>query len=242
MKYLVLYAYPVELDGQSLQGSYLARGIQENGGEVMSCDPENNLQKEWIYKTFKPEVVIGIGFWSDTPRSVHDPMEHGLKAVPWFNADGWVANYHDTLNSLPLIIATSNWVKSTYIRDGVKGDDIHVIPVGYDPHVFKPISKDDPDILKLREMLGVEPDEKMILTIGGDVTSKGAQEMFKALALIDKQFPKWKYILKTWDSFSAINHKREEKKLIKELKLDRKKIIYLGGKFTPEFMSKLLNA
>ncbi len=241
-RYLVLYAYPPELDGQSLQGHYLLQGLRENGVEAMPCDPENSLQKTWLYKTFKPDVVIGVGFWGDIPRMVLDPMKHGLQPVPWFNADGWIANYQDIFNSLPLMLTTSNWVKSTYIRDGVKPDNIEVMPIGYDPFVFKPKSSSDPEIKSLKEMIGLKSNEKMILTIGGDVTSKGAQEMFKALGKINGKFQNWKYVLKTWESFSARDHGKEENEILDEVGIDRKKIIYLGGKFTPAFMSNLLNA
>ncbi len=242
MKSVVFYCYPPEPDGQSLQGHMLMRGMKENGEDVMPSDPEKNFQKDWVYKGFKPDVAIGIGFWGDTPRMVLDPLKNGTQPVPWFNADGWVANYHDVLNNLPLLVVTSNWVKSTYIRDGVKGDNIHVLPIGFDPEIFKPVPISTPEIKKIREMLDVKEDEKMILTIGGDVTSKGAQEMFKALAKIDGQFPKWKYICKTWKSFSARDHGVEEKKLIEELGLDKSKIKVMGGKFPNEFMAKLLQA
>ncbi len=242
MKVLLLYPYPVEPDGQSLQGDYLARGLRELGVEVMSCNRDDDLQKLWVYKAFKPDVVIGIGFWGNVPELVNSPMNHGLKAVPWFNADGWVANYHQILNNLPLVVATSDWVKRTYIRDEVKGDNIHVCPIGFDPNVFYPRKKDDEGIKKLREMLGVEEHEKMIFTAGGDVTSKGAQEMFKALAKIDKEYPNWKYVLKTYDSFSASDHGVEEEKLIEELGLNPNKIIYLSGAYSPEFMATLISA
>src|SRR3989338_4244026 len=115
MKLLILYPYPLEPDGQSLQGHYLAKGMRELGVEVIECDRADSLQKLWTYKAYNPDIVIGIGYWGDTPDVVHSPMKHGLKAVPWFNADGWVANYHDTLNNLPLIFTTSNWVKQNYI-------------------------------------------------------------------------------------------------------------------------------
>jgi len=242
MRSVVLYAYPPEPDGQSLQGHYLMLGMKQNGEDVIPCDPENNLGKRWIYKALKPDVAIGIGFWGDVPRMVLDPQKKGITPVPWFNADGWVANYHDVLDELPLVVATSNWVRDTYIRDGVSGKNMKVLPIGYDSSVFKPCAKDDPEILRLREMLGVKPDEKMILTVGGDVTSKGAQEMFKALAKIDKEFPKWKYICKVWESFSARDHGEDEKALIKELGIDKNKIKFLTGKFSHEFMAKLLNA
>ncbi|MEK6855344.1 MAG: glycosyltransferase family 4 protein [Nanoarchaeota archaeon] len=242
MKILVLYPYPLEPDGQSLQGHYLLEGLRELGHEVMPCDRADSLHKEWAYKYFKPDVSIGIGFWGDTPELILNQLENNIQPIPWFNADGWIANYHETLNNLPLILATSNWVKSTYIRDGVKGDNIHVANIGFDPKTFYPIPKTDSSVIKLRELLGISEDEKMILTAGGDVTSKGAQEMFKALAKIDSQFPKWKYVCKTWDSFSSKNHGKEEENLKNELNLNDEKIIYLTGKYPPEFMATLINA
>jgi glycosyltransferase involved in cell wall biosynthesis len=242
MKILVLYPHPVEPDGVSLQGHYLIKGLKELGAEVMPCDRGNSMEKLYAYKSFKPDVVIGIGFWGDIPEIVNSPINHGLKVVPWFNADGWVANYHNTLNNLPLLAATSNWVKQTYMRDGVKGDNIHVCHVGYDPEVFYPKSNNDENKRKLRQMLGIQDDEIMIFTAGGDVTSKGAQEMFRALAKIDEKFPKWKYVLKTYDSPSADGHREEEEALIDELDLNNDKIIYLQGKYSPEFMASLLDA
>ncbi|MEK6819211.1 MAG: glycosyltransferase family 4 protein, partial [Nanoarchaeota archaeon] len=242
MKLLVLYPHPPEPDGVSMQGHYLIKGLKENGVEVLPCDRENNIQKEWSYLSFKPDAVIGIGFWADAPGLIHNPEEYGMLAVPWFNADGWVANYHDDLNRLPLLVATSNWVKSTYIRDGVKGDNIHVCPIGFDPEYFHPIPRNDDKVKELRKLLDIQEDEKMILTIGGDATSKGAQEMFKALSKIGDKFTKWKYVLKVWDSFSADDHGNEEEKLIKELALDEDRITYLRGKLSPEFIGVLLNA
>lgn len=242
MRVLVLYPYPLEPDGQSLQGHYLVKGLKELGVDAMSCNRDDNLQKLWAYKSFKPDVVIGVGYWGNTPELILSPMNHGLTIVPWFNADGWVANYHHILSNLPLLIATSNWVKQTYIRDGLKGDNIYVCPIGFDSEIFYPRSRDDPQVKELREMLGINEHDKMIFTAGGDVTSKGAQEMFKALSKIDKEFPNWKYVLKTYDSFSAENHGNEEDDLIEKLGLDRNKIIYLSGEYSPEFMAAMINA
>ena len=242
MKILVLYPYPLEPDGQSLQGHYLVKGLKELGIDVRSCNRSDDLQKLWMYKSFRPDFVIGIGYWGNIPELVNSPMNHELKAVPWFNADGWIANYHHILNNLPLLTVTSNWVKQTYIRDGVKGDNIHVCPIGFDPEIFYPREKNSQEITELREMLGVKEHEKMIFTAGGDVTSKGAQEMLRAIAKIDKDFPDWKYVLKVYDSFSAEDHGGEEEKLIEELGLDKNKIIYLNGEYSPEFMAALINA
>ena len=243
-KAIVFYTYPPEPDGLCLQGQMMLQGLQELGVDAMPCDPERNFHKQWVYQGFKPDFSIGVGFWGHVPQMVLEPQKYGVKPVPWFNADGWVANYQDVLNELPLIVANSRWVKDTYIRDGVKGNNIEVLPIGIDPKMFYPRPKDDIQVKKIREMLNIAPDEKMILTIGGDVTSKGAQEMFRALAKVNGQFSKWKYVLKTWNSFSAMDHGKDEKALIKELKLDAEsdKIQYLSGKFPHEFVSLLLNA
>lgn len=241
MKALILYPYPVEFDGLSLQGYYLMKGLKELGIKVLSCDRDDSIQKKWAFEHFKPDVAIGIGCWVDTPDLIIQPLKYGIKPIPWLNADGWIANYQNILNKLSLIVATSNWVKSTYIRDGVNGDNIHVCPIGFNPEYFYPLPKDDPGRKKLRELLGVKEEEKMILTIGGDLTSKGAQEMFKAIAKIKDDIPNWKYVCKCMDSFSSRNHGKEERLLIKELGLD-KNIIYLNDPFSPDFMAQLLNA
>jgi len=85
-----------------------------------------------------------------------------------------------------------------YIRDGITGDKIEVLPVGCDTDAFFPYSKYDPKILAVREALGVSPDQLMILTVGGDAASKGAQEVMQALAIIDTKGADWKYVCKVW--------------------------------------------
>jgi alpha-maltose-1-phosphate synthase len=82
MKFLVLYPYPVQPDGQSLQGEYLVQGLRDIGEDVMPCDREDSLQKHWAYQHFKPDAVIGVGFWGDTPRLIDDPQHHKMVAVP----------------------------------------------------------------------------------------------------------------------------------------------------------------
>jgi len=85
-----------------------------------------------------------------------------------------------------------------YVRDGIDGENIEVLPVGCDTDAFVPRNKDDPKILAVRESLGISPDQLMILTVGGDAASKGAQEVMEALAIIDTKAPDWKYVCKVW--------------------------------------------
>ena len=189
MRSIVLYPCPPELDGISIQGEMLYRGLLENKLEAVPCDRGAEAEKELLYKTFKPDVAIGIGYWADAPRIIQHPLRFGVQPVPWLNADGWVANYHELLDSLPLMLTTSNWVKETYYRDGLRNKNIYSMPIGIDTAQMKPLPKDDPRVLRIREMLGVKPDEKMILTSGGDTTSKGFQEVLQALGKINGNFP-----------------------------------------------------
>lgn len=242
MKIAVLHAYPPEPDGLSLQGYLLYRGLKEIGIDVMPCHFRPSFQKQWVYDAFKPDVAIGIGCWTNSRDIVFSPQNHNIVPVPWFVANGWVANYHKAISELPLVFATSDWVTDTFQRDGVDTKNFKTLPIGFDPKEVFPLPHTDPRIIKVREMLGVQPHEKMILTIGGDVTSKGAQEMFKALAEIDKDFPNWKYVCKTSENESAEDHFREEDELIEQLGLDRGKIIYLTGMYSHDFMPYLLSA
>jgi glycosyltransferase involved in cell wall biosynthesis len=85
-----------------------------------------------------------------------------------------------------------------YVRDGIEGNKIEVLPVGCNTDSFRPFKRDDEKIKAVRDALGISPDELMILTVGGDAASKGAQEVMQALAIIDSKAPDWKYICKVW--------------------------------------------
>ncbi len=240
MKALVLFPYPVESDGQSLQGYYLYKGLLEQGVDAKPCHFKDSIQKEFYLRHWKPDVVIGIGFWGNVPEIVKEPLKWGVTTVPWFNADGWVANYKEEFNKLPLMFTTSEWVKDVYRRDGVDVSKIHSMHIGIDSNLFIP-EKDEKKRMEIRRMLGVRDNERMILTMGGDVTSKGAQEMFHALAQIDKEFKNWRYICKSWPSDCASDWRDKEEALVEELGLTDK-VTFLDDAFSQEFMVDVLNA
>ena len=114
--------------------------------------------------------------------------------------------------------------------------------IGLETEIFKPIPKSDPRIKAVRQMLGVEDNELMIMTAGGDVSSKGAQEILQALKKIDKEFKNWKYILKVWGGESADDHWPDEQQLIAELGESASKVKYIEGSLSVDFMPYLLNA
>lgn len=241
MRALLLYEYPPPPAGLATQGHLLYRGLSELGLECMPVHLTSGLQKEWLYEWFKPDVAIGVGFWGQMPELVLHPRKFGVQPVPWLVADGWVANYQDELNSLPLIMATSQWVVEAYVRDGVSAERMVDQPIGCDLQSFVPLKKSDPKVQAVRRSLGVPEDVKLILTIGGDGASKGSQEMMKALARINRQFTNWHYVCKVWSQARTRKQNELDLKLAAELGI-RHKVSYVDGVLSREFMPYLYNA
>jgi len=241
MKVLVLYDYPPSPAGLATQGNLLHRGLEELGIDVHSVHFESGQEKEWYYRWFEPDVVVGVGYWGHTPHLVLHPQRYGVQPVPWLVADGYLANYHEVLEALPIILVTSRWVKSVYIRDGLSGKNIEVLPVGCDTDSFIPRDKNDPKVVTVREALGVAPDQIMILTVGGDATSKGAQEVMQALALIDTKAPDWKYVCKVWPQPRTEQQNLIDLQLAAQLGID-KNVVYTTNVISRNFMPYLLAA
>ena len=242
MKVLLLYDYPPCPSGLATQGSLLHRGLQEMGVDVHSVHLESAQEKEWYYRWFKPQVVLGVGYWGHTPCLVLHPQHYGVEAVvPWLVADGYMASYQEVLEKLRLILVTSRWVKSVYIRDGLNGGNIEVLPVGCDTGAFIPRDRNDPKVAAVREALGVAPDQLMILTIGGDATSKGAQEVMQALATLGNRAPDWKYVCKVWPQARTMQQNHIDLQLAAQLGIE-KNVLYTTNVISRNFMPYLIAA
>ena len=241
MKVLVLYDYPPPPGGLATQGDLLYQGLKAIGVDARAAHVESAIEKEWYYKWFKPDVVVGVGYWGMTPDLVLHAQQFGILPVPWLVADGYIANYRDVLSALPLLLVTSNWVKEVYVRDGVRGDNIVVLPVGCETDTFIPYGLDEPKVKAVREILGVAEDQLMILTVGGDAASKGAREVMEALASLKDEVPEWRYVCKVWSQPRTDLQNSQDAQLAQSLGLS-KKIIFSSGRASRSLMPYILSA
>ena len=241
MKVLMLYDYPPSPGGLATQGDLLYKGLLSLGVDVHPVHFESAQEKEWYYRWFEPDIVVGVGYWGHTPHLIMHPQRYGVQPVPWLVADGYIANYVNVLNKLPLILVTSTWVKDIYVRDGIKPDNIHVLPVGCDTDAFVPRDMSDVKITTVREAVGVAPDQLMILTVGGDASAKGAQEVMHALALVDTQLPDWKYVCKVWPQPRTEAQNVADFQLATNLGIE-KNVVYTTNKISRNFMPYLIGA
>jgi len=87
----------------------------------------------------------------------------------------------------------------------------------------------------------VADDQIMILTVGGDAASKGAQAVMQALALIDAEAPGWRYVCKVWPQPRTVKQNLIDIQLAAQLGIE-KKVIYSTNVVSHNFMPYLLAA
>ena len=81
----------------------------------------------------------------------------------------------------------------------------------------------------------------MILTVGGDAASKGAQEVMQALAIIDTKAPDWKYVCKVWPQPRTKLQNLADLEMATHLGIE-KNVTYATNTISRNFMPYLIGA
>ena len=87
----------------------------------------------------------------------------------------------------------------------------------------------------------MDPEQLMILTVGGDAASKGAQEVMQALAIIDIKAPDWKYVCKVWPQPRTEQQNLYDLQLATQLGIE-KNVTYTTSLISRNFMPYLMAA
>jgi starch synthase len=198
-------------------------------------------EKEWYFRWFRPDLAVGVASGATRRTS---PCTRGTTAYgpsPGWSRTATSPPTRTRSNELPLVLVTSSWVKETYVRDGIAADCIEVLPVGVDTEAFRPRPPDDVRVAAVREALGVAPRTLLVLTVGGDGVSKGAREVMRALARIDRAAPDWRYVCKVWPQPRTQAQNADDLRLAAALGIERK-VAYATSVASRDFMPYLLAA
>ena len=112
MKVLVLFPFPTQPGLTLAQGDLLYRGLKEIGIEAQAVHYQSAMEKEWYYRCFQPDVVIGTGSWEDIPDLVLHPQQFGCRAVPWLLNGTYVSEHREILEGLDLAFVPSPSIKT----------------------------------------------------------------------------------------------------------------------------------
>lgn len=214
---------------------------------------EEILDDSWDY-------VLGVGSWYGSEYLVHKPLNHGKKVVPWLVSNGGVNKPEvvELLNGLRKWFTPSEYCRQKFGASGLDITKIEVIPEAVDDDLWKPLPDEEgkryEDLLSVSYglELPVKGDIRaakakeipILLTVGGDGTSKGVQEVFRALAKLPADQP-WIYVIKTIPQgrefdYASLRRGLEEFKLVSKLGLEDR-VRYIMGEFSAEFVNGLIN-
>jgi len=102
------------------------------------------------------------------------------------------------------ILTPSNWSKQGFVRSGVAPADVAVLPHGFDPMVFQPVTPERR--AQIRVQLGFAPDDFVFFNTGTMTSNKGLRFLLPAFAQLAQARPQARLLLKGLDSlFSSKN-------------------------------------
>lgn len=196
----------------------------------------------------RPDAELRIAFpydLSSPPRAARTLVfgtAEFLDVPPGYVADGKpVAEaQHESGYTL---VAPSNWSKRGFTRRGVAEGSVAVVPLGFDPAIFRPVALEQRE--QARREFEFRPDEFIFLHAGAMTPNKGLRFLFPAFAQLLRSRPRARLVLKGADALFQSKSYMESQ--LAELEPgDAQSVLgrltYLDRAFTFEDMARLYQA
>ncbi|MGB3401902.1 MAG: glycosyltransferase [Microcoleaceae cyanobacterium] len=186
-----------------------------------------NLTSSASEKTY----MFGCTEWGFVPQSIIRGMG--------------VSSFREAhLASNTTIITASHWSKQGFINSGADPERIVVVPLGYDPQIYYPLSENQR--LTLRQIKGWQ-DYFIFLNIGVMWNERqGIDRLLKAFAILSETYPQIRLILKGRDAIfpSKASIQSASKTILTTAEYERiqPKIGYIGNSLSAPEMAELYQA
>ena len=137
------------------------------------------------------------------------------------------------------IVTPSNWSRNGFIRLGIRGEDVRVVPHGIDPAICRPYSRAKRE--RLREKAGLGQ-RFVFLSVGAMTANKGIGLLLRAFAEVARRRPEAVLILKGMDALYTsrqfLNYYLREGRVGDVMN----RIRYIGEPLSFQAMADLYNA
>lgn len=237
------------------QAEALAKGFTQLGQDNQSIKANNTKELKDRLNTYHPDLVLGVGNWTEYELFVQVPKSLGYKCFPWIVVDeDFITQHIYEYNQNQIIITPSQRCKNSYIKSGIQEQFITVIPEAVDPDLWFPMDENhlkpfleymtipinNPLPLNQWDVVKIHQQKiPVVYTTGGDATKKGAQEVIQALAKLDPKIP-WIYMIKSWPGAVVFKRSIEELELAQQLGIINR-IRYISAEYSQIYMRALMN-
>ena len=141
------------------------------------------------------------------------------------------------------ILTPSNWSKRGFVRSGVAAEDVTVLPLGFDPLLFQPVTRERRT--QIRAELGFSPGDFVFYHASSMSSNKGLQFLLPAFARLAQTHPDAQLLLKGLDSLYTSKQFFEAQLGIQApgvVQAVASRVRYLGGRLSFAEMARLYQA
>ncbi|NCQ54089.1 hypothetical protein COV88_03365 [Candidatus Saccharibacteria bacterium CG11_big_fil_rev_8_21_14_0_20_41_19] len=239
--------------GRGLQSALAKIGIDAE--LILAGSKPSDLTHTPDLTKYRDYIVVVVGSWQDYGRLIAPAQAAGCKVLPWLVSDDKVdAEIVNKLNTeFPWFLTTSEYCRNIFIRYGVQPEKVHVLYEAIDEDIWKPTTPEQAN--EFLDYLSIDEGNQIampvsfnirkakaehtpiLLTIGGDATSKGAMEIISALHKLDHNTP-WIWIIKTLPYEYSFGCSIEQYSALAEL---APRVKFIIGEFSAKFLVQLMN-